>query len=165
MVRVTGDPATLMMPRESSPESIEAFRKSMGYDRPLLRPVLDIHDFSIPGRLWKFSIFQETSHATCRGALTSYDGTGRDGATDVRGCCHPIGPGRGRSTPGSIWDMLARLLGLLGQSIPNFWLALLMIFFFAVKLGWFASFGRDDWRSLVMPALCSVCRPWELWYA
>jgi len=58
----------------------------------------------------------------------------------------------GGSTPGSVWDMLARLLGLLGQSIPNFWLALLMIFFFAVKLGWFASFGRDDWRSLVMPA-------------
>jgi peptide/nickel transport system permease protein len=58
----------------------------------------------------------------------------------------------GGSTPGSLWDMLARFVGLIGQSVPNFWLALLMIFFFAVKLGWFASFGRDDWRSLVMPA-------------
>ena len=36
MVRVTGDPAALMMPRESSPEQIEAFREKMGFNDPLL---------------------------------------------------------------------------------------------------------------------------------
>ncbi|MBL6966249.1 MAG: ABC transporter permease, partial [Anaerolineales bacterium] len=35
MVRVTGDPAALMMPRESSPEQIEAFREEMGFNDPL----------------------------------------------------------------------------------------------------------------------------------
>ena len=32
MVRVTGDPAALMMPRESSPEQIEAFREELGFN-------------------------------------------------------------------------------------------------------------------------------------
>ena len=34
MVRITGDPARLMMPREASPEDIEEFRHRMGFDRP-----------------------------------------------------------------------------------------------------------------------------------
>ena len=58
----------------------------------------------------------------------------------------------GGFTPGSIVDSLARLLALLGQSIPNFWLALIMILVFAVGLGWFPSFGRDEMKSVVMPA-------------
>ncbi|MGB3702509.1 MAG: ABC transporter permease, partial [Anaerolineales bacterium] len=46
----------------------------------------------------------------------------------------------------------ARVLALLGQSVPNFWLALIMISFFAVSLRWFPTFGRDEWKSVVMPA-------------
>jgi peptide/nickel transport system permease protein len=56
------------------------------------------------------------------------------------------------SMPGSAWDAVARVIGLLGQSIPNFWLALVMILLFAVRLGWFPSFGRDELKSVVMPA-------------
>ncbi len=36
MVRVTGDPAALMMSREASPEDLEAFRERMGFNDPLL---------------------------------------------------------------------------------------------------------------------------------
>jgi peptide/nickel transport system permease protein len=36
MVRVTGDPARLMMPREASAEDMEAFREHMGFNRPLI---------------------------------------------------------------------------------------------------------------------------------
>ena len=42
MVRITGDPAALMMPREASAETIEAFRERMGFNRPLARPVLGL---------------------------------------------------------------------------------------------------------------------------
>ncbi len=35
MVRITGDPAALMMPREASPEDVEAFRERMGFNRPI----------------------------------------------------------------------------------------------------------------------------------
>lgn len=57
----------------------------------------------------------------------------------------------GGSTPGSLWDGIGRLIGLLGQSIPNFWLALVLIFFFAVRLRLLPSFGRDELRSMILP--------------
>jgi peptide/nickel transport system permease protein len=57
----------------------------------------------------------------------------------------------GGSTPGSPWDNAGRLLGLLGQSIPNFWLALVLIFFFAVRLKLLPSFGRDELASVILP--------------
>jgi peptide/nickel transport system permease protein len=58
----------------------------------------------------------------------------------------------GGFNPGSVMDNLGRGLALLGQSIPNFWLALILILIFAVRLEWFPSFGRDEWKSVVMPA-------------
>ena len=54
--------------------------------------------------------------------------------------------------PGSLADSLGRLVALSGQSIPNFWLAMMLILLFAVRLGWFPSFGRDEWKSVIMPA-------------
>jgi peptide/nickel transport system permease protein len=50
-------------------------------------------------------------------------------------------------------DNFGRTLALAGQSVPNFWLALIFILFFAVRLGWFPSFGRDQWHSVVLPAI------------
>jgi peptide/nickel transport system permease protein len=58
----------------------------------------------------------------------------------------------GGFNPGSFIDNIARGLALLGQSVPNFWLALIMISFFAVNLRWFPTFGRDEWKSVIMPA-------------
>lgn len=42
---------------------------------------------------------------------------------------------------------------LLGSTVPGFWLALLMILFFAVNLGWFPVSGAGDWTALVLPVL------------
>jgi peptide/nickel transport system permease protein len=50
-------------------------------------------------------------------------------------------------------DVLARLFALLGGGVPSFWLALLLIWLFAVQLHWLPSVGRGDWRNLVLPAL------------
>jgi ABC-type dipeptide/oligopeptide/nickel transport system permease component len=58
----------------------------------------------------------------------------------------------GGFNPGSAMDNLGRGLALFGQSIPNFWLALILILIFAVRLEWFPSFGRDEWKSVIMPA-------------
>jgi peptide/nickel transport system permease protein len=58
----------------------------------------------------------------------------------------------GGFNPGNAVDSVGRLLALLGQSIPNFWLGLIFILFFAVRLGLLPSFGRDEWRSVILPA-------------
>ena len=53
----------------------------------------------------------------------------------------------------SIWDHMGRIIALLGQSMPPFWLGIMMIFFFAVKLGWVPPSGRHDWNSFILPTI------------
>jgi peptide/nickel transport system permease protein len=53
----------------------------------------------------------------------------------------------------SIWDLSAMVGALLGQSMPNFWLGLMLILFFAVQLGWLPTSGRTEALSVVLPAL------------
>jgi peptide/nickel transport system permease protein len=59
----------------------------------------------------------------------------------------------GGMRPGGPLDLLARGVGLAGQTVPNFWLGMLFIVWFAVDLGWFPAFGRDGPSSLVLPAV------------
>jgi ABC-type dipeptide/oligopeptide/nickel transport system permease component len=54
---------------------------------------------------------------------------------------------------GSIWDNVLMLGGLVGQSLPVFWLGLLMIMVFAVGLGWFPVAGTGGPQHLVLPGL------------
>ena len=61
---------------------------------------------------------------------------------------------------GSAWDVGANVFALWGLSTPNFWLGIMLIFLFSVKLGWLPASGFvspfEDWRqslaTTVMPA-------------
>jgi peptide/nickel transport system permease protein len=53
---------------------------------------------------------------------------------------------------GTALDVGAMLIAIVGVSMPHFWLGLLLLFFFALQLGWFPVAG-SDWRSLILPAL------------
>ena len=158
MLRITGDPARLMMPREASPEELAAFRKAMGFDRPLFIQFLDfasgalVGDFgnSLRYRIPALPLILERLPATIELATAALL------IAMVLGI--PLGMIAG-TRPGSVWDALARIVGLLGQTIPNFWLALLLILFFAVRLGWFPAFGREGWRSVVLPAFALGLAP------
>jgi peptide/nickel transport system permease protein len=151
MLRITGDPATLMLSREASPEQIAAFREAMGFNRPLIVQFWDFATHAIVGdfgdslhyKTPALPLVLERLPATVQLAVSALF------LAVIIGV--PLGM-IGGFNPGSLVDSLARLIALLGQSIPNFWLALLMILLFAVGLGWFPSFGRDKWNSVVMPA-------------
>ena len=55
---------------------------------------------------------------------------------------------------GTFVDVLARVIAGLGQSFPSFWIGLMMIQVFAVKLGLLPTSGMGGWRHYVMPATC-----------
>lgn len=69
---------------------------------------------------------------------------------------------------GSIWDYLARTIALIGQATPAFWLAILMILVFAVRLDWFPSASKatgdqpftTQVSHFVLPALVLAIDPW-----
>ena len=54
---------------------------------------------------------------------------------------------------GSVFDQFGKLVSLIGQSAPPFWLGIMLMFFFAVRLGWVPPYGRQDWNSIVLPAI------------
>jgi ABC-type dipeptide/oligopeptide/nickel transport system permease component len=151
LVRITGDPANLMASREASPETIQQIREEWGFDRPLIvqfwdfmtgAAVLDFgrsYHFKTPAMPMVLQRLPATIQLAAVGLLIAV-------AIGI-----PLGL-VGGFNPGSAVDSVGRFLAMLAQSIPNFWLALILILFFAVRLGWFPSFGRDELKSVVMPA-------------
>ena len=53
----------------------------------------------------------------------------------------------------TIFDSSSKIIALLGQSVPNFWLGLMMMWVFAVHLGWLPTSGQGGWKYFVMPAI------------
>jgi len=53
----------------------------------------------------------------------------------------------------SIWDSSSMVVALIGSAMPDFWLALMLIFIFSLKLRWLPTLGEGDLKHLIMPAL------------
>jgi peptide/nickel transport system permease protein len=66
--------------------------------------------------------------------------------------------------PGSLVDTGSMVLAVSGLSLPKFWLGLLLMYFFALKLGWLPSFGYGDGglRHLILPAVALGVSPLAL---
>lgn len=154
MLRLTGDPTNLMVPRDATAEQRERARVALGFDRPL--PV-QFGEFVLNaltgnfGRSLRYgrpamSLILERLPATAELATTALLMSLLIGV--------PLGMIAG-SRPGTVWDLLGRGIGLLGQTIPGFWLALMLIVVFAVNLRVLPSFGRETWEiccGLRLPA-------------
>lgn len=151
MVRMTGDPARLMMSREASPQEIESFREKMGFNRPVLVQFWDFLTSAFVGDFGNSLHFKTPALEMVLARLPATVQLASVSLLFSMLVAIPLGL-IGGFNPGSLFDSIGRLVALFGQSVPNFWLALLLILFFAVRLGWLPSFGRGDWKSVIMPA-------------
>jgi glutathione transport system permease protein len=66
--------------------------------------------------------------------------------------------------PGSLLDTASMVLAISGLSLPQFWLGLLLMYLFALSLGWLPSFGYGDggFRNLVLPSVALGVAPMAL---
>lgn len=152
MIRLTGDPARLMVPRDAAPEQVEAFREAMGFNRPLSVQFLDYITGIFRGDFGDSLNFRQP---TLELILERLPGTVQLAVASMVLAivvAVPLGI-LGGTSPGSLTDSIGRTVGLIGQVIPNFWLALILILVFGVRLGWFPTFGRDTPTSIVLPSI------------
>lgn len=152
LIRLTGDPTSLMVPKEAPAEQREAFRLAMGFNRPLPVQFLDYAVSIIQGDFGNSLRFRQSNLQLILERLPATFQLATAALLFAIVVAIPIGI-IGGANPGSAVDSVGRALGLLGQTIPNFWLALIFILVFAVNLGWFPSFGRDTASSIVLPAI------------
>lgn len=54
---------------------------------------------------------------------------------------------------GTVWDYIGRTFAILGQSLPSFWLAIVFILIFSVKLEWLPTSGRGGISHFIMPSV------------
>jgi peptide/nickel transport system permease protein len=151
---LTGDPAAALLPVDTPPDQVAAFRRQLGLDQPLPAQYLAflgraLHgDFGVslrhrtaalplvverlPVTLWLMAVALVLALAVAV----------------------PLG------VAGALWrgrwpDFAARCLALLGQSLAAPWLGAMLILVFAVNLRWLPSSGAARPESVVLPAIVS----------
>ena len=153
--RSVGNPeASLLPPLTTSAEDKERFRELLGLNDPLHIQygnfLLDLvqGDF---GTSWRGGGAPTLEAISDRAANTFKLGVA--GVVFAIALAVPLGIIAALKR-GTTIDWLARFVAVIGQATPSFWLGLMMIFFFAVQLGWFPTGGANEgFRSLVLPAL------------
>ena len=153
LLRLSGDPAIIMAGGQSaSPQAIEAVRQKFGLDRPLWEQYylflsqlvrLDFGE-SYTWHQPALSVVWERLPTTV--ILT--------GSSFVLSFVIGVPLGLVASLKrGTVGARLAMLFSFLGQSVPSFWLGILLILLFSVKLRWLPSFGSGDVWHLILPVV------------
>jgi len=154
-----GDPALVMAGEERDPAVIEQIRRQYRLDQPL--PVQYVYWVGnvLTGNLGEsMRIKQPVSELIAAKLPVTVQL-----ATMAMAFALAIGIPAGILSAvkkGSSWDVGANVFALWGLSTPNFWLGIMLIFLFSVKLGWLPASGFvspfEDWRqslaTTVMPA-------------
>jgi peptide/nickel transport system permease protein len=153
IMRLSGDPVLLFLPPEATQEDIETYRHLYGFDRPiyiqyfqyLLRASRgDLGESLVYDGAPALEVVLERMPATIELALVSI----------LISIVIAIPAGIiCASKPNSLVSHLLMLLALLGQAMPGFWLAILMILLFSVKLGMLPTGGRGGLQNLIMPSV------------
>ena len=152
VVRLTGDPVTLMAEPGVRPEDLARIRVQWGLDRPWPVQYLSFVKNIFTGELGKsFNYRMPVSQLYFQRLPNSLELAFAATLVSLL-----IGVPAGLISAvrvNSWWDNLGKVIALLGLSIPGFWMALVLILVFAVWLEWLPTSGQGDWRHLIMPAV------------
>lgn len=169
---VPGDPAVAILGDQATPEQIATFRERHGLDRP---PFF----FSFPedaGGTRHFAWHGADNRYVDYWVALLHGDMGRSFRTDqpvmdlilVRypatielalaslliavAISIPLGVLAG-SNRGTWIDNVSSVVALIGISLPSFVIGPMLVYVFAVKLGWFAPTGSEEWQDIVLPAV------------
>jgi ABC-type dipeptide/oligopeptide/nickel transport system permease component len=158
LVRLHGDPVDLYLPYEAGEDVRAQLRHSLGLDQPVLvqygRFVLNMMHGDFGESMWfkkpALDVVVSTMPATVQLMALAL----------VLAALVGIGLGTICAMKrGSLLDISLMTFAVFGQSMPSFWLGIMLILFFAVKLHWLPASGRGGWQHLMLPTFTLMMWP------
>ena len=158
---VPGDPAKMLLPDGAPQSAVDELNRQLGLHEPLhvqyaifVRSVFR-GDFgqSFQYRAPALQVVVERLGATVQLALAALVITVGVGVS--LGIVAAVRRGTG-------YDYASTVLAVLGQSLPNFWLGIMLILLFGVALRWLPTSGFESWRHLILPAVTLAAFPMAL---
>jgi ABC-type dipeptide/oligopeptide/nickel transport system permease component len=158
---LTGDPTEVVLGEGAdhmTVEQIQEFRVKMGFDRPWYVQYFSfawkaLHGdfgYSFVRHLPAYQVITDRLPATIQLAAFAF----------VLSLIVSIPLGVLSAVRPHTWlDNSATVLALAGQSIPSFWLGILLILFFGVDLKWLPISGSGSWQNLIMPGITLAAFP------
>lgn len=156
-----GDPAKMLLPDGAPQSAVDELNRQLGLHEPLhvqyalfLRSVFR-GDFgqSFQYRAPALQVVTERLAATVQLALAALLITVSVGVS--LGIVAAV-------RRGTRYDYASTILAVLGQSLPNFWLGIMLILLFGVALRWLPTSGFESWRHLILPAVTLAAFPMAL---
>jgi peptide/nickel transport system permease protein len=158
VTHLLGDPARLMLRAEATDEQVAALREQLGFDDPILvqfgRYMGDLFRGDFGDSVWQkvpaMPIVLDRLPATLYLAGVTL------------GIAIPLAVVLGIVSaikPRSLADRLVTVFALAGVSTADFWLGLMLILFFAVRLGWVPTSGYGGLDYVILPAAALMVRP------
>jgi len=158
---VPGDPAKMLLPDGAPQSAVDELNRQLGLHEPLhvqyaifVRSVFR-GDFgqSFQYRAPALRVVVDRLGATVQLALAALVITVGVGVS--LGVVAAVRRGTG-------YDYASTVLAVLGQSLPNFWLGIMLILLFGVALRWLPTSGFESWRHLILPAVTLAAFPMAL---
>lgn len=153
LARISGNPLDVLLPLEAGPQEYARVAHHWGLDKPLYTQYFRFVRNALRGDFGDSWVWQ--GYAVMRLVWERLPAT-----LELAGLALlisvvialPIGVIAAvmKDTP---VDSLAKIIALLGQSLPGFWLGIVLMWFFAVKLGWLPTSGRGGVEYMILPAI------------
>ena len=146
-----GDPVNQILPENASVEQREALREEMGFNDPFLVRYFRYIGGILKGDMGSSYISGQDVFKTFMGRchMTLILG----GTALIFACIIAVPLGIYTALHENTWkDTAATVVALFGVSMPNFWLGLMLIILFSLKLGWLPSGGTGGVKYLILPA-------------
>jgi peptide/nickel transport system permease protein len=152
MVRLSGDPVLLFLPMDIQAKDLDEYRQRLGFNDPLLVQYARFVSGALRGDFGESLRYKQDALTLVLERLPATLGLAAAALALTFCLAVPIGV-ISAVRRGSALDFLGMTLAVLGQAIPGFWLGLMLIYVFSVRLGWLPTGGTGGLAHLIMPCI------------
>ncbi len=152
LLRISGDPALAIAGEGASQADLDLIRRTYGFDRPLPIQYLDWLWRTVRGDFGDSIYFKTAAGPLIFSKLQTTLVLGFAALLCALLISIPLGV-LAAIYKDSWIDRLCLGLAVVGQALPNFFFALLLIMVFSITLGWLPVSGSETWQHFVMPTL------------